>query len=360
MSSIKKKNTRYKCRSRVCINEEDKRHIEMSLLPIVHQEAAFIPVMMAVPSVAVTLYSTYKSTMAVYNAGITLSSWSVSFMSAYAMFKLGSKAFTKFYGTQLVSDLSTTMNKVWNASDRQALSKQDTFSHISRLAALGKGTSPADISKIRSTKGMSFSILILGFILLYLHNMGALKMRDKIRLHAATHHRKGVHVADPQADETADKTQDKGLFSRITGLFYAQKNTADADVAAEKGEQEGDEDDFFEYHLRNLYESHPFYSTPLNDIQQNEKNESPGLFSPKDAHVARIIFNIILGIIMQLNGLWLDRSSAIIDDPVKTLTRATSFLVYWEVLARVLRLYGWAPLYIATRQVMLLVASPPP
>ena len=340
-----------------------------------HQEFGFGAMMLLNgPFVAMKAYATYKATLAMYNAGIFITSWGAGMIASYTMLQMGSKAFTKFFGEQALGDLNMTMNKIWNTTssnmqrEKQNTSNSDSFSNLLKQ---GKNASKADIMKLRSDKNIAFSMVVLGTLLTYLHNMGAMEMQKKIRLHAAARSRVLFQGNEDTRTRKSENSKKDGLFSgyfgSITGLFFSSKSKQDSVVvAANNNDNDADiaavvsasatenEDGLLQQQLRKLYEKHPFYAINASNAA-NDGESISGLFNPKDANVVRIIFNIILGIILQLNALWVGKQND--SDPIKTIASFTSFVMYWEVLTRVLKLYGWAPLYVATRQVMLLITS---
>jgi len=337
--------------------------------PVAHQDIGMVGIMsllLAGPSIAAKSYDMYTRAMEIYNTGIFISSWGVSLASSYAILKTGSSMFMRLYSGSAANteDLNAALGRLWNTTNQtQNHNKIENYS--SKLAALGQSATSADIDRLKSAKSLSFSFLIFGSLLIYLHSMGAWEMQKKIRMRAASRSRK-LNQDDGIASNNKDKMKNESLILKMTGMFFMHRkndnenHTKNDDESIEKEKEE--EDGFIQHSLRNLYESHPFYMPPTQDTVEES------LFNIQNANVVRIIFNIILGIMMQLNAFWAGQSSKDPNDnnnnssgnsdnpdPIKAITSFTSFMVYWEVLARVLRLYGWAPFYVATRQLMLLL-----
>jgi hypothetical protein len=136
--------------------------------------------------------------------------------------------------------------------------------------------------------------------------------------------------------------------------LYAARVAATAPTGAVMAAEEVEDAGLLEQLLHSLYASHPFYAPALNAKQE------AAYFTLSDNHPVRMVVNLLLGFLMQLNALLAPGGgSTTLDDPIGQVARATSVLAYFELLMRALRLYGWAPLYVGTRLVASVFLAPP-
>ena len=87
-----------------------------------------------------------------------------------------------------------------------------------------------------------------------------------------------------------------------------------------------------------LYRQDPYYTSQTDAAYWKFR---PGLYTP-----VRIIANTMIGLFRETNFIAKDK------DPVNAFLVWAELTGYWEVLARLIGLYGWAPVYVASHWVV--------
>ena len=183
-----------------------------------------------------------------------------------------------------------------------------------------------------------FAVLVFSG-LQYLHALGAYEMQRQVR--ARIESLPSVSAAPSNASQKTSPEALSALYSQMAAEHKtgpASKKGEDADAA------------ILERLLHSLYAQHPFYA-PVDNVEA-------AYFTLSGNHPVRMVVNLLLGFLLQLNAL-LSRGGGAIEDPIADLARFTSVVAYFELLMRSLRLYGWAPLYVGTSFVARLFESDP-
>jgi hypothetical protein len=90
------------------------------------------------------------------------------------------------------------------------------------------------------------------------------------------------------------------------------------------------------------------YNLYLKNRYYQKAGESDSMFkSPLQSNVFRIIANIMIGM-LKTPGLLNTKTH----DPVSVFLKFAEVTGYWEVLARLIGMYGWAPVYVTTHWLM--------
>jgi len=100
--------------------------------------------------------------------------------------------------------------------------------------------------------------------------------------------------------------------------------------------------------IQQLYIKSSFYS-------ENKKDVSIMSNLNNDCDPVRIIFNILLGATMQANAFIGLKSSR--EDSILLFTQWASIVMYWEIIAHLLHIHGWAPLYLALVKISQMLAG---
>lgn len=190
-----------------------------------------------------------------------------------------------------------------------------------------------------------FAVLLV-VSLQYLHALGAYEMRRQVR----------ARGPPPPKKQMPNNNNNENIIMDPVSLraLYAARVAATAPTGAVMAAEEVEDAGLLEQLLHSLYASHPFYAPALNAKQE------AAYFTLSDNHPVRMVVNLLLGFLMQLNALLAPGGgSTTLDDPIGQVARATSVLAYFELLMRALRLYGWAPLYVGTRLVASVFLAPP-
>ena len=86
-----------------------------------------------------------------------------------------------------------------------------------------------------------------------------------------------------------------------------------------------------------------YYKTP--GVGGGSNHSLIGNLSPQEMNPIRIVYNILVGI----NYILFHGSGYESIDPTAEIVHWSSILFYWEVLARLVQLYGWGPVSLATK-----------
>ena len=179
--------------------------------------------------------------------------------------------------------------------------------------------------------------LLLFLSLQYLHALGAYEMRRAVRARLdARPPASAVAPPAPRADPAAVRA-----FCEARARETAHSREGDAAKKLDRRVAQEDAS-IFERLLHALYANHGFYS--------GQKEAEAAYFTLSGNHPVRMVVNLLLGFMLQMNALLLFRGSPQ-GDSVAQVARVASVVAYFELLMRALRLYGWAPLYVATRLV---------
>ena len=176
----------------------------------------------------------------------------------------------------------------------------------------------------------------------YLHALGAYEMRRTVRARADTRAPTTSAKSPPQKEAPS---QQSAFYTARAHLALANQDTLETRVTQEDAS-------VFDGLLHSLYANHAFYA-PL-----DPKATEAAYFTLSGNHPVRMCVNLLLGFSMQLNALLPFRGPSS-DDTIAQAARVASVVAYFEMLMRALRLYGWAPLYVATSLVARAFAGAP-
>jgi hypothetical protein len=232
----------------------------------------------------------------------------------------------------------------------------------------GAATTPKEVRGM-DARSVGMMLLVFGGVFNYLHGIGAYEMRRKTRARAEA----SAAVSATSTTSTTTTTpvlpsRQKGVGgaaapstmpSEATRAFYDWQARQTVRVRTEIREQEdgGDngQDGLLSWAIRQMYANHPFYA-PVPE----GKADTAWYFTLQNNHPVRFLINLMLGFSLQANALLLGGDLRHTGDPIHITAKMISFWVYWELFARALRLYGWAPVYVATQQLLNLFSSPAP
>jgi hypothetical protein len=221
------------------------------------------------------------------------------------------------------------------------------------MRAMGSAREAVDTLSRHSTAVM---LLLLSLTLQYLHVMGAYEMRRKMKARVATQSKTDGGVVTAAAGSTAsDETNTKRSIAYAQAkqaVTQKKKRSADEEVVVDAESYTPDEN-VLESALRGLYLRDRFY----NPSAPGEGGDWYLTVNTMRVNPVRIIMNVLLGFSMQLNAMFTGSSTMQAVDPVVVAARAAAVVAYWELFARALRLYGWAPVYIAVQQVTHMLMS---
>ena len=230
---------------------------------------------------------------------------------------------------------------------------------IELFAARGAQTTPEAARGQLSERATGVLLLVLGTALQYLHWVGASDMRARTRAGTPPEGAGGVvgTAVGPATPPTA--AEEGGAALRAWADWRAGEALKVRKDLVGDGPSRLTHDGLLDAALRRRYADHPFYARAVDGAPP-----AP-YFTLRQNDPVRIVINVLLGFALQVNALLgaapAGRPEAAID-PIHVTTRVVSFIAYWEVFARALRLYGWAPVYVATQCVaeLLLSASAKP
>ena len=235
----------------------------------------------------------------------------------------GSQILFGLYGGRIASVLVDTVHTEIGKRMRGSSSKREETmapETWNQWAKEGASRAPAAIVAGISQNSTAFMLAVLAVALQYLHGLGAYEMRRRVRETDGGGH--------PDATAALDDDTRRAYMEWMS-----------------KTEQKSDDDGLLDGMLRRMYTAHPFYATP-----QDPSKEEP-YFTLGENHPVRVVINLILGFSMQVNALFTGQSGHSTADPIYLTARRVSLLTYWEVIARALRLYGVAPVFVATSMV---------
>ena len=225
-----------------------------------------------------------------------------------------------------------------------------------------------DTVNVISKHSRTVMLFLLTLMLQYLHWLGAYEMKRKMEARAATDTSTTALTTtkDDKATTLVDAVRARANASAKQSVRKQGKDTVveavrDAESFGGGGDDEGD-DGVLESMLRGIYMSDAFYHDTETGKQKKTLSRSYIAFKPTRYNVVSMLVNVLLGFTMQVNALFTGSSHLAGTDPISTAARVTALCAYWELMARALRLYGWAPVYLATQQVtrLLLLSSKPP
>jgi hypothetical protein len=205
-------------------------------------------------------------------------------------------------------------------------------------------------------------LLLFGSVLSLLHYWGAREAKEHLRLeHSHQQARREAAVAARGGDGGAPNisiTTDEQL-RLMMGADGAWDQLANRDAAAHSSRQREHSEAlllrpqraWLEDKLHALYMASPYYN-PTTTPRRN----SLYFLSLSDVSVVRLLVNTMLGFIVQGESL-LRGGRAPGAGGFHSVARIVTGLFFWELLTRALRLYGWAPVYVATQHVVRLLTE---
>jgi hypothetical protein len=244
-------------------------------------------------------------------------------------------------------------------------------------------------------ESLGVTLALLGMLLTYLHTVGAYEMRAQLRRNAKPaasphyHHQEEKEAKTPASSRREDGADvHYATRAKLQALLLHHFGDDEAapprqPAAAAGGLWLDDDDSLLTQVIRRQYEGQRFYQPPPQCREadrrrpkrpaavdeDDEDDDDEGLLAyflstrPTNVNVVRLVFNTLVGLILQLNaliGLPSSSHAATASSDGYTAAqyaaRVSSFVCYWEVLMHLLRQHGWAPMYVAVRQVVALLS----
>lgn len=215
------------------------------------------------------------------------------------------------------------------------------------LRALGGARDAVHTLSRYSTAVMLF---LLSLTLQYLHVIGAYEMRRKLQARAATQATTASPTVDAETSTVRAYANAQAARAALSAKDKAASNQVVHDAEAFQAP-----DDVLESVLRGFYLNDRFYNPAL----PGPASASFLTVTPLRVNPVRVVMNILLGFSMQLNAMFTGSAQLSGTDPIPLAARTAAVIAYWELLARALQLYGWAPVYVAVERVTrMLMAAP--
>jgi len=323
-------------------------------------------------------------------AASTLMSACTSSFAVYASLGVGAKLLYSFYGNQIST---TILNRLWMpgvADGGGAMhAKAEASRHLNpnnnpHLATMISSDAQKMLAAL-SSNGLGASMLTLALLLSYLHTMGAYEMRKQTitrrakeqsdsmqpvaKAHAGNQEEGGndslvQYEESKRHIESHMQSMNRDMRVLLHNLIHITSSTTPPTKAeggsapdhphanlltkpaspppAPSPDANQTDDSLLMLVIHQIYGAQPFY-----------QGTGAYLSRPGDINVVRVAFNTLLGLVMQLDALFMAGTAR--GDRVKVAARLVSLLGYWEALMHLLRLHGWAPLYLAVRQLLALL-----
>ena len=332
-------------------------------------------------------------------------------MLAYSVLNFGSKKFLSYYGDEMLGSLFNTVSDGLTKSmkDNKAGDKKNAAANLKNKQTAGnsgttkleeqwdsfekRGSSSRAEEELAKMPPMHKAFLagVGSILLLWLHYVGAAEMRKLVMkeikkqekskssdgANRSTKIESLLHTSERNKYNQRKRLLEDWLFRRQNDTSYAEdskRRTATyirpalhagqsaADPMThrqnmmgdtnENGDHDDDDEirgvleDSFVSGVLNLYNSIPFYKKPGVWLPAKEH-----YLNPANTNVVRILFNLLLGMFLQVNAIF----SSDTKNPLHAFSKFALMTGYFEVLCRALHLYGWAPLYMATKALQGLV-----
>jgi hypothetical protein len=284
---------------------------------------------------------------------------SVTSILAMGAANLATTMFMSMFGWPSAQSLTQSVQTAFWArapppqQQHQQPSKEEDAKQTQRwdaMRAMGSAREAVDTLSRHSTAVM---LLLLSLTLQYLHVMGAYEMRRKMKARVATQSKTdGVVVVAAVASDEMNTKRSFAYAQAKQAVTQKKKRSEDEEVVVD-AESYTPDDSVLESSLRGLYLKDRFY----NPSAPGEGSDWYLTVNTMRVNPVRIIMNVLLGFSMQLNAMFTGSSTMQAVDPVVVAARAAAVVAYWELFARALRLYGWAPVYIAVQQVTHMLMS---
>jgi hypothetical protein len=103
--------------------------------------------------------------------------------------------------------------------------------------------------------------------------------------------------------------------------------------------------------MRDIYKRSDFYT------KQSGYKFSAGMLQLSDFSIVRVIFNFLVGLAIEIKSILGIYNKSDEHDHIKGFSQWVNMLFYWEILAHMLKIHGWAPIYRALQQIALILKS---
>jgi hypothetical protein len=311
------------------------------------------------------------------------------------------------YGGPITRSVTDTVNEeLQQFQQRQALTRKNSAHHHANAAqgsgGRGRGSTPAQwlgweragasqgavasILKMPS-HSLGIQLLIFGTFLTYLHAQGAYEIKKQLKgrevrerfggkktrqVAAGAPSGQNVPLRPDTVPPELDQSRMKEQCEWDDLALLDAKQTMLKDMLHEKGVgietlREEEEDGFIDSALREMYTKDSFYDPNASPPGHFIKLQTP--------NPVRMIINIMLGFIMQMNVFLVGRTASSpsrrqgkekeeegVDkthhtDTLRDAARLIAVWAYWELFVHAIRQHGWGPVYVATQHVVALLTS---
>jgi len=324
--------------------------MDRDALPLARTQGLF-----AIPAAISTLSTAYSLGKTAYSTGSYLFAndvpqpiiaepmvtTGVGTLFAMSIMSLGAKYFLSLYGEKMFHGLFKTFMDGVSIKPKKAPPENQNGAWISNLLLqawphFGKSFNP---NQLKGIKNRALLTAISSITLVWVQYVGATEMRKQVIK------RLKRDQGDSKDDDDLLKMWRARKYEDSTFQDVAYYDRVISEGLSEEGKQQAvNEDGWLSKAIHegilDLYKKGPFYT------EENPSLFSLHYFDPSHTHLVRMVLNTLLGMLLQLDFVFSRSGSS---DPVKTFSNFLLISGYTEILCRALRLYGWAPLYVAAK-----------
>jgi hypothetical protein len=191
----------------------------------------------------------------------------------------------------------------------------------------------------------SLLLIIVASLATFIHSLGALEMQRQIQRPSS---------ADILAMNLQKEEEDKGNDNDKNNDWVKSEDDLLKSTKKDGSEKYllGQSETFtINKQMRDIYKRSDFYT------KQSGYKFSAGMLQLSDFSIVRVIFNFLVGLAIEIKSILGIYNKSDEHDHIKGFSQWVNMLFYWEILAHMLKIHGWAPIYRALQQIALILKS---
>jgi hypothetical protein len=340
-------------------------HQELPILAFVNAGLAVLPVIDKVATLGTSVYSSYFSTNEKTEsssgtvgttigeiisgesstikdvATVSLSGYILSKLTAYTV-----DTFIQKHGDSSQTAVEKILEKGWSFITNPSYKIK---------APIGNGSGPAienkkDVDdwltnvKDIPEKNKSLLLIIVASLATFVHSLGALEMQKQIQRSSSG---EVMNLKKEKEDKSNDNDKNNDWVKSEDDLLKSsQKNS--------RGTLGQTENFTLNKQLRDIYKQSDFYT------KQSGYTLSTRIPQISNFSIVRAVFNCLVGLAVEIKSILGIYNKGDEHDHIKGFSQWVNMIFYWEILAHMLKIHGWAPIYTALQQIALILRSDVP
>ena len=195
-------------------------------------------------------------------------------------------------------------------------------------------------------KNKSLLLIIVASLATFVHSLGALEMQKQIQRPSSA---EVMNLKKENEDKSNDNDKNNDWVKSEDDLLKSTQKNSRENYSL------GQTENFtLNKQLRDIYKQSDFYT------KQSGYTLSTRIPQISDFSIVRAVFNCLVGLAVEIKSILGIYNKGDEHDHIKGFSQWVNMIFYWEILAHMLKIHGWAPIYTALQQIALILRSDVP